>query len=335
MVGTLRDLTKNTMIGSLPNIINWNNEQIRKEFDNIYDFENDSLVKSLNVPKGFVTAHTGTFVNLRTRTLTIDDPSSLESLVIKIKHNDTALRLESDFAAEGLTFDPEKDAAHDMAMIKGLIPEINAIKKDIRELWIRVTPKNEAQSQSILQYLNGDEDVAGPGVVSPSPAHPGGFGSSMNARTIQAESDSDSDIVVDVNYLDSLDADTTFYGYSQDVYNSNVSDFEDKLKTAADKTDVLNNFRCQYIVANSKYVKVNNSLPVIINATARGQIINLIFEKTEENSDFVIVIKRSNLLKDYTMIRFNSSEPETIFAKLICADIDPYMGSTWRVLARS
>ena len=368
MIGTLRDLTKHTMIASLPNIINWNNEQIKAEFDNLYNSENDTLIKSVYVPKGTVTAHTGNFINLRVHTLTIEDPSSLESLVLNIKHNDTKLRLSGDFQKADLKFRPDKDYAHDMLMIKDLVPTINDIKQQLKELWLRVSPKdslmdprvkgildstddllsldpdggsssggktknkksNSASLYSITQGLSGSADQPGDRNYISNGSTP--LGASGKPQTPPA----DDSIIVNEKYIKSLESEANFYVYEDSLYTRNPDEIKDKIKNLSDLTDIKNNLKCRYVLADSRYVKIDNSLPTVIQAVKKGQVINIIFEAEEDNrSNFILCLKKGTLLKDYTLFTVPSNKIETSFLTLICTDIDVEMGPTWRVIAGS
>jgi len=62
----------------LPDILNHNNEAIKKEFDNIYDTSLDRLNKSVYAPMGSVKAHFGEFVNLSAEYITLKNVDSLK-----------------------------------------------------------------------------------------------------------------------------------------------------------------------------------------------------------------------------------------------------------------
>ena len=64
MINYLKDIKKETLIGQLPDVINSNNDSIRKEFNWMFDSSLNRLTKSVYPPTGSVKAHFGEFVNL-------------------------------------------------------------------------------------------------------------------------------------------------------------------------------------------------------------------------------------------------------------------------------
>jgi len=57
MINFLKDISINTFIGQLPDVINYNNSAIDKEFEYIFDASNNRLIKSVYAPAGSVEAH--------------------------------------------------------------------------------------------------------------------------------------------------------------------------------------------------------------------------------------------------------------------------------------
>lgn len=67
MHNSLIDVSVTTMIGNLPEIINRNNESIKKEFSDVlfsYDDNNSNPKLKVDVECNYVTAQTGSFQNL-------------------------------------------------------------------------------------------------------------------------------------------------------------------------------------------------------------------------------------------------------------------------------
>lgn len=81
MIGHLKDCQKTTLIGSLPDIINSNNETIRQQFDYIFDSSRNRLTKSVYAPTGSVKSHFGEFVNLSCEYITIKNIESFEATI--------------------------------------------------------------------------------------------------------------------------------------------------------------------------------------------------------------------------------------------------------------
>lgn len=78
MINYLKDIKKETLIGQLPDVINSNNESIRKEFNWIFDSSLNRLTKSVYVPTGSVKAHFGEFTNLACEYFTVKNVDSLK-----------------------------------------------------------------------------------------------------------------------------------------------------------------------------------------------------------------------------------------------------------------
>lgn len=81
MINYLKDIKKETLIGQLPDIVNSNNESIRKEFDWYFDSSLNRLKRSVYAPTGSVKAHFGEFVNLSCEYLTIKNEESIKNSI--------------------------------------------------------------------------------------------------------------------------------------------------------------------------------------------------------------------------------------------------------------
>lgn len=110
MINFLKDLTKDTMIGELPSIIGFNNRQIAKEFNHIFDSSTNSLRISLIAPNGTVSAHWGKFVNLSCDYLYVRNlDTAAGSINLTPDHNSLPNR-----------FNQIENPCHDMISIAGL-----------------------------------------------------------------------------------------------------------------------------------------------------------------------------------------------------------------------
>lgn len=81
MINYLKDIKKETLIGQLPDVINNNNDSIRKEFNWMFDSSLNRLTKSVYAPAGSVKAHFGEFVNLSCEYLTIKNEESIKNSI--------------------------------------------------------------------------------------------------------------------------------------------------------------------------------------------------------------------------------------------------------------
>lgn len=81
MINYLKDIKKETLIGQLPDVINSNNDSIRKEFNWMFDSSLNRLTKSVYAPTGSVKAHFGEFVNLSCEYLTIKNEESIKNSI--------------------------------------------------------------------------------------------------------------------------------------------------------------------------------------------------------------------------------------------------------------
>lgn len=155
MKGKLRDLTKNTLIGYLPSVVNANNKTIKAEFDEIWNSDENYLTKSVYAPDGKVKAHWGDFVNLRAKKFIIDDPDFFDNLQLSIRHNDTKGRFSWEHKNSDKGFQHLRDAAHDIEMIYGLPEQLAWIKDSIRKLWIRTSVKLGLDEQETSNVPGG------------------------------------------------------------------------------------------------------------------------------------------------------------------------------------
>ena len=81
MINYLKDVSKSTPIGMLPDVINFNNDSIESEFNNIYNSSLNRLTKSVYAPTGSVKAHFGEFVNLSAEYITVKNVDSLKNTI--------------------------------------------------------------------------------------------------------------------------------------------------------------------------------------------------------------------------------------------------------------
>lgn len=81
MINYLKDIKKETLIGQLPDVINSNNESIRKEFNWVFDSSLNRLTKSVYAPTGSVKAHFGEFTNLACEYFTVKNVDSLKASI--------------------------------------------------------------------------------------------------------------------------------------------------------------------------------------------------------------------------------------------------------------
>ena len=81
MINYLKDIKKETLIGQLPDIINSNNESIKKEFNWIFDSSLNRLTKSVYAPTGSVKSHFGEFTNLACEYFTIKNTDSIKASI--------------------------------------------------------------------------------------------------------------------------------------------------------------------------------------------------------------------------------------------------------------
>lgn len=81
MINYLKDVSKSTPIGMLPDVINFNNDSIESEFNNIYNSSLNRLTKSVYAPTGSIKAHFGEFVNLSAEYITVKNVDSLKNTI--------------------------------------------------------------------------------------------------------------------------------------------------------------------------------------------------------------------------------------------------------------
>lgn len=359
MIGKLREISKNTLFGVLPNVINTNNKIIEEEFDNIYDSEQNVLKKSVYVPNGNVTAHWGKFVNLQVRTITIEDTDSLSGIIVNVPHNQTKTRFYKDFVNSDTPFDPEKDSAHDIDMIYGLRELLNKMSSDIKKLWVRVSLKsNPPFDGSSIDWGyeipdDGNDDIQ----LLGSFGTPSGMIVPNSNGTLFANSSSDPLIIggetdnthsdprlsgsvptrqlykYDENIANVIREDVQFYNYPNEYYALPLSDIKDNLEMETDGVDIVSGQKYGYIYAYTPYIKITNRLPFAIHANRVGQQVTLLFESDKNNNDmFKVKLASARIASKYKNLIVRNEDRNYTRVTLVCINIDPELGTEWYLL---
>src|SRR5574344_1645397 len=90
MINFLKDVSVDTFIGEIPSILNFNNNQVNKEFEYLFDSSNNYLKQSLYAPSGSVSSHWGRFIkDLVNTDGTIDYAHDLEAIESGLNDNES------------------------------------------------------------------------------------------------------------------------------------------------------------------------------------------------------------------------------------------------------
>lgn len=141
----LKDVSVDTFIGELPSILNFNNKQVEKEFENLFDSSSNTLRQSLNAPNGSVKAHWGRFQNLYCDFFSVGNVDSFRNVMSQIPHNFFSKRFSKDLTNE----DGTVDYAHDLQSIESglgdgesLAGRLARLDASIRRIYYYLTLKN-------------------------------------------------------------------------------------------------------------------------------------------------------------------------------------------------
>lgn len=131
----LKDCSENTLIKYVPNIINDNNKEIKRVFEDIFEFGNDeNQIQYIKVPintKGTVKGNSGKFYNIYAMRATFDSSSlSQDFLNAKVLHNNAPDRFK-----ESLDNDIMDNFSHDAENIfyKYNEDELSNIKISVKD----------------------------------------------------------------------------------------------------------------------------------------------------------------------------------------------------------
>lgn len=158
MFGKFLDVNINSLIGDLPTIINYNNDVVRKEFDNIFDSSNNFLKKSLVANDGRVKSHWGDFINLKCEDLVVNNSISgkgIENLIdSKLGSSMSHKILKHRFSWDPNTNPTDSSLisfAHDTKMI---VTDFSSVEKNIGEFSF-----TNRDTVSLREELDTLEDV--------------------------------------------------------------------------------------------------------------------------------------------------------------------------------
>lgn len=356
MKGSLRDITINSQISSLPNVVNTNNRIITAEFDNIFDASNNVLIKSVDASAGMVRAHWGYFVNIDVDHINIKDTSSsLGDLLKNVEHNSLGKRMFDDFLPEErLT---EDYYAHDINMIKGLPKTLAIMNASIAILWksLSIKKPNGGQYNDSLTGTVIDASIkySGPDWQvdpdNPDYVYPVNDTSTSSARMlyddyIQAKANDlgiEHEMLksiqqtgtysfkkkVDTEYVNVLKSDVIKYSYPLNYYGMSFTELSKKVQVNSDLWDIKNNQKYNYAQCVSNYVKIDNSKPFSLSLSNVGVVVTLLLEKANEDNDFVVKLNSN----PYEHLYIKAKDYKVTKVKLICTGISDDYGPQFEV----
>lgn len=168
MINFLKDVSVDTFIGELPSILNFNNRQVSKEFDNLFDTSSNTLKQSVYAPNGSVKAHWGRFQNLYCDFFSVGNIDSFKNVMSQIPHNYFSKRFAKDLVNEDGTI----DYAHDLQSIESglgdgesLAGRLARLDASVRRLYYYLTLKNG----TVVHQASTKESSTGmPDYIDPS-----------------------------------------------------------------------------------------------------------------------------------------------------------------------
>lgn len=286
MINFLKDVSVDTFIGEIPSILNFNNNQVNKEFEYLFDSSNNYLKQSLYAPSGSVSSHWGRFINLNVDYLSVNNIDSLKNTLSKVPHNFFSKRFSKDL----VNTDGTIDYAHDLEAIESglndnesLAGRLSRVDSKINELFYYLTAKNG----TIVNKAIVDSSGTGfPDYIDVS---------SMEMMEVSLG------VLADSSYQETLKKwQTGGSGGSSVVDCSMLTDI-----------DFINNHNTTYYVndqnqtvydASTSTIEITNEHINFIKSKKLGQIINLIFRAVIPEN---FVVNISNYFSIVILYKYN------------------------------
>ncbi len=296
------DVSIKTMIGQLPYIINQNNKEIQDQFDNIYNSTENILIKSIDTTKDttddsshYVKSFNGTFTNLQTDYIIINNQDSKNNIISGCDHNSLSNRYLND-KGENI----EDNAIGDLKNYMHNGYSIGVFKSSIGSL----------ESKKLLTSLQECIDD----IYSEINNLKGSSISSNNSQGIYGKSLYSSN--------ESLVEPTSFTFDKSVLFSSKVQLKRMKLPEYQ-INDLLNGSLYTYYDYNNVIV-INDEYTASINGKP-GQYVKICFNDLQKKAFYRIVLSR----KDKKFLRV--SKDELVRLSLVCIGNDDIFGSVWEV----
>lgn len=338
MIGFLKDVSVNTLIGELPSIIGWNNRQIEKEFDNIYDSSNNRIIKSVYVPTGAVKSHWGDFVNVKCDYISISNVESMKSTFNNVPHNYFGSRLFNASIDNNSDSTATIDYCHNpFAISSGLDDNhslgfrLNAINSSIQAIYNSIgdiIEQNNSSSTSNTTEAETTTEVSTNNTETTTTALRLSLGKPLSLNSLNVE---DEELItysysVDTNWVETKQSAPQGYSYDKTLATNTNRVILKTVKTKQEYEDIVKGEINNYINVDEPNIKIKANITNILYAQEEGQIVNILLDENNVDKRFIIKIEDSK----YIIIK-GLNDTMLFNLKLIATQVNEDKMSFWSV----
>lgn len=335
MLNFLLDVSSNTPVAMLPEIVSHNNEAIRNEFDNIYDPDNDRLLRSVYTPMGSVTAYNGVFTNVTIENLILKKPDALQDVIKDtiqyIPHSVLNNRFSTDTldsAYNKKLQDSYSRIAHDAASI--VVPGFKYYKL-VEETNNEVLTVHDALTdlygkyQTLLNKLSGS-------IATASVARSSNDSEPAVASTFSARSANTVASPRDNSYPFNKPEPIT---YPANYVYATVPQLRRNGLPKLHISDLLSGNIYTYYNANASLLTVDNAHPVDIECEHIESVFTLCLKQSVSNNiEFKILLERNGKSRKY--LKVIAPNPELTRIQLQCKTAySEAVGTVWEIFGYS
>lgn len=340
MLNYLLDVSSNTPVAMLPEIVTHNNDAIRNEFDNIYDPEKDRLIRSVYTPTGSVTAYNGVFTNVTIDNLILRSNDALSDVIKDtiqfVPHAIMTQRFSSDTLDKAYSKslnDTNSRIAHDAGAIvvpsfkyyqyvEGTSGEILMLQDVLTDLY--------AKYLALASKVSGNTaiDMAGISTVSAQSASVMSINSDATSVQSKARSVSSRD---NAYPWDSSEPIT----YPANYVYATIPQLRRNGLPKLHISDLLAGNVYTYYNANAALITVNNTNPIDIESQNEGSVYTLcLSQSVKDKTEFKILLERSENSRKYLLV--NAMTPELTRIQLQCKTAyAETVGTVWEIFGYS
>ena len=305
----LEDVSTNSLLKYIPNIINGNNEQITNLFNSIIHFgaENSNhYIKLPIITNGIVKGNSGIFKNLSFSTIDNSTANTAFNNIV-VDHQKCTNR----FSSENIN----GQYTHDASSIKYGTDSV-ASKLNSYEALFNGASNSVNDISTRLYELKNDVDM----ILSQLDIN-----REYETGTVMMMSRRVSNNTMDNDFMNAYNSSTKSYTYPNAFY-TNYNNIV--TKNESDLNDIKNGKKFRYYTVDSAYTKINNQYECCLNASEVGTETEIIIDDTH-NTD--VIIKLSHDGEKYKYVKIAHEDIELARLNLICIKIDPTYGAIWYI----
>lgn len=306
----LEDVSTNSLLKYIPNIINGNNAQITNLINGIIHFGNENSNQYMKLPvstNGIVKGNSGIFKNLAFSTIDVSTANNAFNNII-VDHQKCNNRFSTESGMSG-------QYTHDASSIKYGNDSVaialnkyeslfNNASTGVNDISIRLQALSD-DINMILTRLDINKEYE------------------MTSSTMMMSRRSSNNS--DMEFVNSYNSSTKSYTYPNSFYTNynNITP-----KNESDIIDIRNGKKFRYYTVDSIYTKINNQYECCLNTDDIGTETEIIIDNTHDND---VIIKLSYDGEKYNYAKIAKEDINLARLNLICIKIDPVYGPMWYI----